>query len=208
MSLVNDYYTIKGRVIEAGYGDEINWQADRRLEDVDEVMFLNELAWVILCSGMRVAVIQKKFPAIREAFLYFDAGAVAQHHECVQEEALKIFNSKSKIGAIIQGVLLVRQTGWPEIKKLIEREPIATLQGFPYIGPVTSYHLAKNLGVQVAKPDRHLVRIANAYGYEDVQKFCAEISRLSGDNVPVVDIVWWRYATLEPDYLNRIGKVE
>ena len=59
----------------------------------------------------------------------------------------------------------------------------------------------------VAKPDRHLTRIANRAGYTEVQKFCIEISRLSGDSIPVVDIVLWRFATIESDYLNVLSAV-
>ena len=61
--------------------------------------------------------------------------------------------------------------------------------------------MAKNIGIQVAKPDRHLVRMAKAAGYSDVQLFCRTISQLSGDSIPVVDIVLWRFATIEKDYL-------
>src|SRR5204862_28581 len=37
----------------------------------------------------------------------------------------------------------------------------------PYIGPVTCWHLAKNVGMDVVKPDRHLVRMAQASGARD-----------------------------------------
>lgn len=70
------------------------------------------------------------------------------------------------------------------------------LDELPWIGPITKYHLAKNLGFQVAKPDRHLVRIAKHFGYRDVQVMCAEIGNSTGDSIPVVDLILWRYANL------------
>lgn len=64
----------------------------------------------------------------------------------------------------------------------------------------------KNLGIQVAKPDRHLVRIAQNYGFNDVQKFCSSISEKTNDPVSVVDLVLWRYATLDREYLSNLGQ--
>ena len=80
------------------------------------------------------------------------------------------------------------------------------LKSLPFIGDITKYHLARNLGLNVAKPDRHLIRIAKAFGYSDVQKFCRKISFLSGDKIGVVDLVFWRYATITSNYLEIIEK--
>jgi hypothetical protein len=101
----------------------------------------------------------------------------------------------------------VKNIGFETLKEKIPSDPINFLQIFDYIGPVTVYHLAKNIGLPVAKPDRHLVRIALQENYYDVQSFCGEISRLSGDSVPVVDIVFWRFATIDNDYLNVLSSL-
>ena len=92
------------------------------------------------------------------------------------------------------------------IKKL-KKNPLFMLQEFDYIGPVTMYHLAKNIGLPVAKPDRHLVRIAKMENYQDVQTFCQDVSKLSGDSIPVVDLVYWRYATIERNYLKVLSSM-
>lgn len=197
-----DYIGVKNFVIAAGYGREIEWQANVRFEDLTEQLFLSELAWVVLCSGMRVAVVRQKFPAIKEAFHGFAAAELIDGKSV--ETALRYFNNRQKMEAIKKAAYMVSAYGWPQIKEAIEKDPIGTLRRFPYIGPVIVYHLAKNIGVQVAKPDRHLVRIADHYGYSDVQKFCEDVSKKSGDPVPVVDIVYWRFATLEPDYLRAL----
>ena len=92
--------------------------------------------------------------------------------------------------------------GFNKLKECLEQSPIEFLQTFQYIGAVTSYHLAKNLGLQIAKPDRHLVRLSDLLGFENVQDLCSVIAKDSGDTIPVVDIVLWRFATLERDYLD------
>src|SRR3546814_12142360 len=39
-------------------------------------------------------------------------------------------------------------------------DKIQYCRSIPWIGDITCYHLAKNFGAQVAKPDVHLVRVA------------------------------------------------
>ena len=71
-------------------------------------------------------------------------------------------------------------------------EKLEFLETLPWIGKITKYHLARNIGIDVAKPDRHLVRIAKHFGYSDVQKMCKDISEQTGDRIGVVDVVLWR----------------
>lgn len=56
---------------------------------------------------------------------------------------------------------------------------------------------------QAAEPDRHLVRISEKFGYGCPETFCNDISRYTGEKTSVVDIVLWRYATLEKKYLDE-----
>jgi hypothetical protein len=62
--------------------------------------------------------------------------------------------------------------------------------------------LAKNLGVDTAKPDRHLVRVAEATGYSSPATLCEHLARIVGDAAAVVDVVIWRFATISADYEN------
>jgi len=78
----------------------------------------------------------------------------------------------------------------------LSADPVAALQIFPFIGPTTSWHLAKNLGFDVAKNDRHLARLASANGYDDAHSLCRVISKATGEQVGIIDIVLWRYAVL------------
>ncbi len=69
------------------------------------------------------------------------------------------------------------------------------LQALPWIGQITKYHIAKNLGMDVCKPDRHLVRIAGGYGMTP-EKLCSSLANLTGDRIGTVDLVIWRAANL------------
>jgi hypothetical protein len=90
-------------------------------------------------------------------------------------------------------------------KENIFQNPIGTLQSFPYIGPITAYHVAKNIGIKVAKPDRHLARLARSNGFESVDEFCGTIASFLGEDVRLVDSVLWRFATMHRDYTARFS---
>ena len=50
------------------------------------------------------------------------------------------------------------------------------LERFPFLGPATSrLHFAKNLGFPISKPDRHLIRISNRFGFSSPILFCKAI---------------------------------
>jgi hypothetical protein len=112
-----------------------------------------------------------------------------------------VFGHRRKIEAIVKIAATIDRTGFEALKQEIARRGVDRLRDFPYMGPATSYHLAKNVGMDVAKPDRHLVRIARASGYVCPESLCRDISRAVGDRVSVIDLVLWRFATLVPHYL-------
>jgi len=197
------YRQAKDIVLRAGFGQEISWQLSVNLSSITESDFLREHAWVTLSSGMRERVIRSLFEAVTVSFCYWEsAKVIAENASRCRRLALMRFNNIRKIEAIIAAARSVSSRGFDSLKKALYQDPLATLQSLPYIGPVTCYHLAKNIGLQVAKPDRHLTRLADSVGYSDVQLFCKHISLESGDIIPVVDIVLWRFASMTEGYLD------
>lgn len=205
MNLLAMYTFAKEAVIASGWQHQIDWQASRNIDDVTEQEFLRDYAWVVMNSGMRFNVTKKLFPKWDQAFHEFKRASVivAWENGC-RAAALEAFGHKGKVEAVITTAKRIDKEGWPTIRKAIKKDPLVELKTFPFLGDVTKYHMAKNLGVDVAKPDRHLVRIADLAGEGDVQTFCRRISELSGDKVPVVDIVLWRYATIDKDYRTTL----
>ena len=207
-SLMLKYAFAKTIVMDEGFQNEILWQSNLRFDNLEERSFLREIAWVILTCGMKEAIIRNRFKDVSNCFFnWTSAKKITSNREKCQSSALKIFNNKQKISAILNAADQVNKIGFDELKQKVRSDPINTLQIFDYIGPVTVYHLAKNIGLPVAKPDRHLVRIAQMENYRDVQTFCGDISKLSGDPIPVVDIVFWRFATIDNDYLNVLSSL-
>jgi hypothetical protein len=200
------YLDAKQVVIDSGFEGELEWQSRVNIETLSEEGFLAEASWVVLSAGMREVVVRRVFPRISAAFEDFrSAQRIKDTSEICYERALSIFHNERKIKAIIAISEYVAQYGLSSIKDGIKKSGLAFLYRFPFMGPATAAHLAKNIGFPVGKPDRHLVRIARCLGYAEVNDLCVEIARSCGDDIGVVDLVWWRFATLKSNYLDFIG---
>ena len=204
------YKAAKITVIKRGYAAELEWQKTVDLKALEPQQFMQDYAWVAYCSGFRESIVRKKWLDILEAYDNLDPVIVADFSVDMKPQVLALINHEKKFDGIVWTAKWIRdEDNFKFIKKLLLSErsllrKVNKLTIFPYIGNITKYHLAKNLGLQVAKPDRHLVRIADFFGYKDVQKFCEDIATETNDPVPVVDIVWWRFATLTPNYLTLL----
>ena len=203
------YIAIKRALDMCGFGEEIAWQATVDPSSVSETDFLSETAWVILSAGMSAHVVESRFHPISQAFFCWEnAAVIADNSDQCREEALAWFNHRGKVDAIISVAFIIQDLGFERVKDQLSANHLEFLQTLPFIGPVTSKHLAKNLGFPISKPDRHLVRIAEAFGYESVDLMCKLIAETTGEQEQVVDIVLWRFASLDPGYLDFFRDLE
>jgi hypothetical protein len=199
--LVESYLTAREVVISKGYAAEIDWQDTRCLSLLSESEFLEEAAWVVLSTGMRESVIRRYFPKITSAFLnWVSAETIIQNRTSCEATAVKVFNHPRKISAIGSICERIARTEFATFREKIQTEGVDFLQTLDFIGPVTKYHLAKNVGLDVVKPDRHLVRWAKAANFKYPKDLCQAIAEITGDKLSVIDLVLWRYATLDPQY--------
>jgi len=202
LALIDAYIMAKNAVVGAGYGWEIDAQKNASLDQVTEKDFLQEAAWVILSAGMKESVVRKKFITLSHAFLHWEsADVIARCKRTCRATAMSCFAHSGKIDAILTVADHVAENGFHYVKQSIQERGAEYLQCFPFIGPVTCWHLAKNLGVDVVKPDRHLSRISAAAGFASPHSLCRAIADLSGERISVIDIVLWRFATLNRQYL-------
>ena len=172
------FYTVaKEFCIKAGYADEIDFVRKRCFEDATAKDFIFQYAYVVINSGLKNQVAEK----ICERF--FDA--------C----DFNVIGHPGKRGAIIK----VWADGSKHFEELCEsRDKLSYLESLPWIGPITKFHLARNLGLDVAKPDRHMVRLAKRFGFEDVHVMYAFIAERVHERVGTVDVILWRYCNLNP----------
>ena len=199
--LASLYMDFKESVIRSGYADEVDWQTELDFESITESDFLREAAWVVLSSGFRESVVRGCFQHVSEAFLeWCSAERIDACRDQCKTRAISVFGCRRKIEAIAEIVETVAHESFECIKLQIQSRGIYYLQKFPFIGPTTSYHLAKNIGIGVVKPDRHLVRMAHISGHNSPIQMCSVVSATVGDSIAVVDLVFWRYATLNSSY--------
>lgn len=177
-----DYEQMKKTLIERGYSSEIEW-ANNIKQPETSLYFFCEYAWVILNSGMKEQIADKIWGKICDAINRDD-------------KVNTVFNHAGKSKAI--------QDAWDNRFKIFDDYLSVLIKGndimewfetLPYIGKITKYHLAKNLGIDVCKPDRHLVRIAERCDTTP-DELCRRLSNESGDKVACVDVVLWRMANL------------
>lgn len=180
-ALIDFYTKAKKKVIDAGYRKEIEMVEKRTFDDMEPVVFYWEYIYVVCNSGMKNQVAEKIFNN------YKKRGLVAINHP-LKKKAIKQLEDCFFLW-------------FDRLKnKKSDEEKILYLETLPHIGKITKYHLARNLGIDCAKPDRHLVRMANAFGYDrDVHQMCKDIADETGDRIGTVDVVLWRYYNIETD---------
>lgn len=204
--ILRSYLLAEQFVLSRGYVDEICWQERNSMDDLTESRFLSECAWVILSGGMSYSVVNSLFDRFSECFLnWSSASSIVLHSSKCFNSAFRIFGNPKKLYAILEIAEIVNEEGFNKVLQNIERYQVEYLQKLPFVGPITSYHLAKNIGLNISKPDRHLQRIATACGYECSLELCSDISDHVGEKESVVDLILWRFATINANYLNHFS---
>ena len=165
-------------VMSAGYEKEIDW-SENLVPCENSVQFLQEYIWVVLNSGMKNQVARMIYERIKTAIRN-------------GQPISSVFRHKGKAGAILNMTL-----AYDEIFKCYQEaeSKLKFLECLSYIGKITKYHLAKNLGMDICKPDRHLMRIATKYKTTP-QELCVKLSKETGFRIATIDVVLWRAANL------------
>ena len=185
--------------LHAGFQVEIEWQRQIEFEDFCETDLLREAAWVILCCGFREKVVRRVFDYISLCFCDWEsASAILEADPACRVSAMSSFSHVAKLNAIVGMARHIQTKGFQAIKAAVLADPLAELRRLPYIGPTTVWHLAKNLGLDVAKPDRHLARISARFGFGDANCFCTELARVTGQPRKAIDLIVWRYLANNP----------
>ena len=194
--LVRLYVAAKRVVIDHGFVDEIAWQAVAGQGEPSPTTFVREAAWVVLSAGMREAVVRGVFDLFAEAMHGFDPIPLSHDRLGARAAALAKFRHERKVDAILDIAEVTAGLTLRELHTALNNNAEQFLRSLPYIGPATWRHLAKNLGIPIAKPDRHLVRMVRATARQSVDALCQEIAEWLGEPIGVVDLVLWRWSVL------------
>jgi len=196
--------------VRENFPEDLEWSEAQvskvNVNRVSKDHFMAEAAYVTYCSGYRQKIVEKYWPQLTELYCRFIPEMIAIHADEIEARATYYINHKGKIKAIINTAkFLANLTDdeWREYKKRITPEDnFEILTEFGYIGKITKYHLARNIGFDTIKPDRHLERIGKAVGIDPFQ-MCRKLSEQSkilvGKHYPVhtIDSIFWRTAAEE-----------
>lgn len=182
------YREVRARLAAMGHVGDYEWSQNIKPPGTPDGLAC-EYTWVVLNSGMRNTVAQKIMGLVWPLL-------------CADLPIGPVFKHKGKVAAIERGWHL-RSGLFYEFKRFgltgnaacdgdhLTAVVIEWCDQLPWIGGITKFHLAKNLGCDVAKPDRWLVRLAAVSG-ESVDDLCGRLARATGDRVATVDVVLWR----------------
>ena len=173
------YAELRSAVAAAGYADEIEWAQTVKPPITDED-FAREAIWVILCSGMKAQVAR-----IIEARVWMAINA----GKSIKGNVL----GKSGKAQAIDTIWRYRARFFRDFQNATDK--VEFCRSIPWIGDITKWHLAKNLGVNCAKPDIHLTRVATHYQTTPAA-LCADLAIATGDRIATVDLVIWRACNL------------
>jgi hypothetical protein len=184
------YFRLKAEIMTTTAGPEIISCCAVSLADLTEQMILREGAWVILSVGFRATVVQKVFPALTDAFMGWSSATeiISNAGRCCQAATL-VFRNRPKVMAVVALAdrLACRGKAWFAENMCDGRAVL----GLPMFGAVTTAHFQMNLGVRRGKPDRHLRRLADLWGFRDADELCAALVSYTGDDVRMVDRILW-----------------
>lgn len=161
-------------VRKAGYTAAIEWSENVR-PPASAADLAAEAIYVICNSGMsnRAAV-----PIFERCMAALRAG----------ESASTVFGHRGKAAAIDE----IWRRRRSLFRKLRTTEHLVEFSAsLPWLGPATKFHLAKNLGADVAKPDVHLNRLARREG-ATAQELCERLARETGYRIATIDLILWR----------------
>lgn len=158
----------------AGYTEAIEW-SESAAGPRGPAAFAREAIYVICNSGMSNVV---AVPIFRRCMKAVRSGRSAR----------TVYGHPGKAEAI--------DWIWKHRKRLFRMfantsDIVEFCEGLPWIGPITKYHLAKNLGADFAKPDVHLNRLADWEGVT-AQQLCERLARETGYRAATIDLILWR----------------
>lgn len=174
MITLKRFRRIENAVRQAGYSYIIDWsEAVTAPENADE--FASEAIYVIINGGMKQSV------------------AAPIHKRCmaalhVGQSSTTVFGHPGKAPAIDE-IWQARHELFAGYQMADDK--LTFCDNLPWVGPVTKHHLAKNYGVDTAKPDIHLERLAQ-FEKTTTEKLCRRLARQSGYRVATVDSILWR----------------
>ncbi len=182
------------------YGEEVDRISGVRLEDVTPEFFFCEYAWVVHATGFSAKAVGKFMPRLMRAYGPWDRCG-REPFKKVMARVKRVCNNPQKAKAVHSVARRMseelRDEGWAGWRTA-NLSSVEKLGELPYIGKITRFHLGRNVGLlDCVKPDLHLVRMAEHWGFRTCEEMCRKMRDGTHDDVPlgIVDLVLWYAAS-------------
>lgn len=196
MSLIDFFKKAHGYVIAEGFQWEIDLVENRHFGDITA----QHLAWNFLfcalgSSGLNNKVVQKQYDRFVSEYNVGKDAFESIPNGRIREAVMFVWTNKDSILADLR-------------RKNTDGDRIEYIRTLPQMGPKTAYHFARNIGIDCIKPDIWLNRLAEKYGFYDIDNnpdpyhTCLKIhEHLPSWGVPyyrigTIDVILWRYCNL------------
>lgn len=211
------------------FAEFLNFYKGIRVNALTQDEIYAQVCWVVYSTGFRYKVVRKYWPAIGRALCYFDVTRVAELAKNLECAALKIceqsnFNNLRKAKWCVVNARRMQELSqdgrFPDglkslLVQLSEKRSFEIIELTPKmitqlrllgIGPTTIFHLLKNVGIDVFKPDRHLRRLLSAFRLVSpdatVAQICEameELSVITGMSINEIDSTLFFYGQSRGD---------
>ena len=157
------------------------------ISEMSEDRIYQEICWIVYSSGFKNEIIQKYWPKITEAYFNFEIKKIIEEYPDLESGATIIckksnFKNLNKAKWCLYNANRVshmnenlNDSGLKAVLKTITKMDVLEIYeilpdlrrqlGLKGIGPVTIFHLLKNVGVDIFKPDIHVSRILDHIGF-------------------------------------------
>jgi len=180
------------------YSAEMDQIGSVKHDLVEPEYFFREYIWVVHATGFSAKAVGKFMPRLLEAYGPYQELAKRTLDDAIGR-VKTVCNNPQKIKAVHATSIFLRDGiklhGWDKLKK----DKLSTpdqLTKLAYVGPVTCFHLARNIGLlDCVKPDLHLIRLAQHWKFKDCVSMCKAMGEGSGLPLGIVDLVVWYAAS-------------
>jgi hypothetical protein len=170
-------------------GCDTSWVHENSPEEITPEKFFGEYIWVVYASGFSVNRLEQLRESLYDAYGDYETLTGSR-----KQTVLNVINNQRKWNAIYRTARMMQESSWDEFKERYLNS-IESMTALDFIGPVTKFHLARNLGYNCAKPDRWMCKIADKLGWPNVDSMCMYLAEKHGFELKEIDIILWEYAS-------------
>ena len=187
-----DYFIKAHKFAYEYYYDIIEKISSTKFNEFSPERFFEEYIWVVYTSGFSAKAVSKFFDRLSNAYGHF-VDLSERTIDNVMPEIKLICNNKQKANSVVKMAKILNDNiikyGWQKYRDDHLSSP-ELLTNLPHIGPITCFHLARNIGLlDSVKPDLHLVRAAKYWGYNSCEEMCRDIQP-EGMPLGIVDLIY------------------